>query len=301
LIDAGSRTSSISTIDDYIDDYITDGTIEYVIATHADQDHIAGFSKKSGSIFDLYECEIIIDFPLTDKTTATYNNYVDERNDEVSLGAKHYTALECYNNLNGAQRIYDLTSDGSIKMEILYNYYYENDSSDENNYSVCVQFTHGDKKFLFTGDLEEEGEEYLVQNNDLTQVELYKAGHHGSKTSSNDCLLDVITPKICVVSCCAGSVEYTQNFSNTFPTQDFINRISKHTDKVYVPVMIDTVYNDNKDKYENAEKESILNGNIVVKSNAQTGVTVICSNNDTLLKDTDWFTANRTMPEGWID
>ena len=114
-------------------------------------------------------------------------------------------------------------------------------------------------------------------------------------------MLDVISPKICVVSCCAGSVEYTQNFANTFPTQDFINRISKHTDKVYVPVMIDTVYNNSKDKYENVENETLLNGNIVVRSHAQSGVTVTCSNNDTLLKDTDWFIANRTTPQGWLD
>jgi beta-lactamase superfamily II metal-dependent hydrolase len=43
LIDAGSRKGSASTIANYIDEYCTDGVLEYVIATHAHQDHIAGF------------------------------------------------------------------------------------------------------------------------------------------------------------------------------------------------------------------------------------------------------------------
>ena len=58
---------------------------------------------------------------MTDKTTKTYNRYCLERDAEVQNGAKHYTALECYNNQNGAKREYELSSDGSIKMEILYN------------------------------------------------------------------------------------------------------------------------------------------------------------------------------------
>ena len=43
LIDAGSRTDSAVTIKNYVDKYCTDGILEYVIATHAHQDHIAGF------------------------------------------------------------------------------------------------------------------------------------------------------------------------------------------------------------------------------------------------------------------
>ncbi|MDE6791394.1 MAG: MBL fold metallo-hydrolase, partial [Clostridia bacterium] len=46
LIDAGSRTNSATTISAYVDRYCTDGKLEYVIATHAHQDHIAGFVGK---------------------------------------------------------------------------------------------------------------------------------------------------------------------------------------------------------------------------------------------------------------
>ena len=113
---------------------------------------------------------------------------------------------------------------------------------------------------------------------------------------------------MCVVCCCAGSVEYTDNLSNTFPTQDFINRIAPYTAKVYVPIMIDIVLKDDKgdadptnDDYDNAENYVMLNGDVVVISEAEKDVYVQCSNNDTLLKDTEWFKENRTMPDAWKD
>lgn len=281
LIDAGSNGTSVPYISDYIDDYVTDGKLEYVIVTHGDTDHIAGFAV-SDNIFGRYECETIIDFPLTNKAEKdTVKKYYEKRDAEVSAGAKHYTALECYNNENGAKRVYELSE--SVSMEILYNYYYDHTSSDENNYSVCIMFYHGSRKFLFTGDLEEKGEEYLAQNYEFSQVELFKAGHHGSKTSSNEILLKEIQPKICVVSCCAGYNEYRANEENIFPTYAFLSRISKYTDKVYVTRVVD----------ESNEKGYIdLNGNIVVSSD-ETEVTVTCSASQSVLKDTEWCKQNR--------
>lgn len=302
LVDAGSRAGSVATIKEYLDEFVSDGILEYVIVTHADRDHIAGFSA-SNSLFDEYTCETIIDFPLTNKESTTssgnaseYGKYVINRDEEIVNGAKHYTALECYNNVGEAKRTYSLTDE--ISLTFLYQKFYEQSSNDENNYSVCFMLTHGDRNFLFTGDLEKEGEQSLIQENSLPEVELFKAGHHGSPTSSNDLLLTVIKPKIVCMCCCAGSVEFTTNLANTFPSQAFIDRVSKYTDKVYVPIYIDVVYNSEKGKYENAEQYNELNGNISVVSSSD-GVIVKGSNNDTKLKDTDWFKNNRTMPTAW--
>ena len=278
LIDAGSRKNSADDIGNYIDDYMDDNTLEYVIATHADQDHISAFigTKDIPGIFDRYECEVIIDFAITNKDSQTVKDYFAKRDAEVELGAKHYTALDCINKTNGASTVYDL-GDG-IKMTVLNSLYYTEKSSDENNYSVCLLFSCGTKHFLFTGDLEKEGEEHLVELNVLPEVELFKAGHHGSKTSSTDKLLSVIKPKIVCVCCCAGSDEYTDNLDNQFPTQDFVSRVSKYTDRVYVT----SIATDDEVGYKS------FNGNIVVTYNAGV-VSVNCSNNNIILKDTDWF------------
>lgn len=307
LVDAGSRTNSVNTIRNYVNEYCLDGVLEYVIVTHADRDHIACFAgdKSNKSIFELYKCKTIIDFSLTnkvgDKSTDIYERYIEMRDKEVSEdGAKHYTALDCWKETGDAKKSYELSP--GVTLEILYNYYYENKSSDENNYSVCFLLKHGDRNFLFTGDLEEDGESRLVDNNDLPEVDLFKAGHHGSKTSSNEKLLEVIKPKIVCVCCCAGSVEYLttkpQNLSNTFPTQDFIDRIAPYTDKVYVTTTIDAVYSETEEKYKDSGEYKLLNGNIAISSGKK-GITVKCSNNDILLKDTEWFKANRVCPDAW--
>jgi len=167
-------------------------------------------------------------------------------------------------------------------------------------YFVCFQIEQGANKYLFTGDLEEKGEEYLVSYNTLGKVKLYKAGHHGSKTSSNDCLLEVIQPEIVVVTCVAGSVEYKQKFSNTFPTQLFIDRISKWTDKVYVTTVgevEEVVDKDGNTKFKDAGFSS-MNGNVVINVD-KNNIDVTCSNNNLKLKETDWFKANRTCPSAW--
>ncbi|MBQ3064447.1 MAG: MBL fold metallo-hydrolase, partial [Clostridia bacterium] len=142
LIDAGSRTSSAQVISAYINDYVTDGKLEYVIVTHAHQDHYAGFTVGDGSIFDLYECETIIDFALTNQedkgTSNMYGRYLKERDAEIAAGATHYTAAECRQNEN-----YEFDLGNSIKMTILDSYYYYNMASDENDHSVCTLISYG--------------------------------------------------------------------------------------------------------------------------------------------------------------
>ena len=294
LVDAGSRTDSIDTIKSYIDTHIQDNTLEYVIATHADRDHIAGFAGDGNtSLLSHYKTGTIIQFPKTNSTSKTYKNYLEMVEKEKQEGTKVYTALQCYNNQDGCNKTLDLGY--GVELEILYNYFYENNSGDENNYSVCFLLKQGDNKFLFTGDLEKEGEEKLVEFNNLDKVTLYKAGHHGSKTSSNELLLNIIQPEIVIVTCVAGSHEYTQNPQSTFPTLTALERISKYTDKVYVTSQSIVEYSN--DKYVDIDYKS-LNGNIVVTSN-NTGVIVKGSNNNTLLKDSDWYKANRNTIEKW--
>ena len=297
LIDAGSRKDSATTIGNYLNNYVLDGKLEFLIATHAHQDHIAAFvdsGTNGGGIFSRYEVETIIDFSKTNATSAIYNDYIEARDAEVALGAKHYTALECYHNQNGAQRIYNLTD--NIQMEILYNYYYDHDTNDENDYSVCIMFHHGDDKhFLFTGDLEEHGEEHLVEyynqhHGGLPKCELYKGGHHGSKTSSTTELLNQIQPKKVCVCCCAGTTEFGANVGNEFPTQAFIDRIAPYTQEVYVTTLFPDIQASNP--------TWTMNGNIVVTSSKR-GVEVECSNNNRILKETEWFINNRTTPSAW--
>jgi beta-lactamase superfamily II metal-dependent hydrolase len=209
----------------------------------------------------------------------------------VKSGAVHYTALQCFNNEGGAQREYAL-GDG-IKLEILYNYYYDHTQSNgENDYSVCFRIIQGNNQYLFTGDLEKNGEDRLVDYykanfGELGHCVLYKAGHHGSVTSSNEKLMAAITPEYVCVTACVGTLEYTTVNATQFPSQNFINRVAPYTDKVYA-----TTYAGNYPLY------SSFNGNIVF-SVSSGNFDIQCSNNNLKLKETTWFINNRTMPAVW--
>ena len=285
LIDCGSRLNSLSTITDYLGHYVEDGVFEYVILTHAHQDHIAGFAaaQYQNSFFGKYTINVFID-SATNATTQLYSYYTANLAQAVSNGTQHYTALQCVNETDGARRSYNIGS--GYTMTILDSYYYANPAaySDENNNSVCCLFSNGTKNYLFTGDLEEEGEEKLIQRNTLPKVDLFKAGHHGSYTASTSALMSVIRPKVVVVCCCAGSSEYTDNNDNKFPSQNFVNNVSPYTTEVYVTTLYDA----------SAEGKHVsFNGNIVYMAKGEV-YKVVCSASSVKLKDSEWFKQNRT-------
>ena len=318
LIDAGSRAN---TLINYINKYCKDGKLEYVIATHAHQDHISGFAGEAKSmknykgqtvnrngVLYYFDVDKFIDFSFEGEvsekdiqngvmandnktavssnyntSTSVYGKYLLSREYAINNGATYYTAKELWDNNNIS---FNLAND--ISFDILYNYYYFNPSSDENNYSVCTMFNYKDYHFIFTGDLEKKGEEKLssyydgsTEEKTLPHCVLYKGGHHGSYTASNEVLLSKITPEICCVCCCAGSTEYSANVDNQFPSQAFIDRIAKYTSRVYVTTMYDEV---NK-------KNISMNGNIIISSNG-IDIGIKGSKNITKLKDTTWFNEN---------
>ena len=291
LIDAGSRKNSAATISAYIDEYCTDGVLEYVIATHAHQDHIAGFvgntsgTEKTGVLYK-YEIGTLIQFSLTNATSAIYNEYCQAVEYAKSRGTEVYTAKQCWYETDGAKKKYYLDDGNNISLNVLYNYYYDNKTEEENDYSVCTLLTQVTPEntfnYLFTGDLEESGESYLVDNNSLPRVELFKGGHHGSYTASTEKLLNTIKPKNVAVCCCCGTTEYTSNKNNTFPAQAFIDRIAKHTENIYCTTLITDYANNGF---------TSMNGNIVFYYKDE--LKLYCSNNTTVLKDTAWFKENR--------
>lgn len=292
LIDAGSKADSVLTIKAYLDQYVTDGTLEYVIATHAHEDHIAGFGTNENvdSLLDLYQVKTLIQFVHTKSTTKVYKNYCREVEEAQARGTKVYNALQCISETGGAQKMYTLGN--GVELEILdQKYYHENSASNENDNSVCCQIIQNHEKYyLFTGDLESGGEASLVTMNELHPVELYKAGHHGSYTSSSKKLMAKIQPKHICVCCCAGSNEYNANPENRFPAQDFIDRVAPYTDQIYVT----TLCND-----FNAGLFESMNGNVVFYCSDKE-IKIKCSNNNIILKDTAWFKANRTLPSCWV-
>lgn len=96
-----------------------------------------------------------------------------------------------------------------------------------NDDSLVLYLKHREFTMLFTGDLEEEGEETLVQTyGGLGNITVLKAGHHGSNTSSTLEFLEKINPRITVIS--AG-----KNNRYGHPHPDVIERFQK----LHLPIL----------------------------------------------------------------
>jgi competence protein ComEC len=69
-----------------------------------------------------------------------------------------------------------------------------------NNASIVFKLSYGATSVLFTGDLEHEGDQFLLPYEEMLKVNVLKVAHHGSITSTTASLLDFIQPNIAVVS-----------------------------------------------------------------------------------------------------
>lgn len=325
LIDAGSRAASAPLICEYLNNYVTDGKLEYVIATHADQDHIEAFAgNKDGNsrtgVLYKFQVDTLIKFAFVDSDkqdkednpNTTYGKFMDAIKYVQSKGTTVYTANQCYDETDGAKRQYWLDDEHTLSMNILYNYYYYNQSSDENNHSVVTLFTKTTESdtfhYLFSGDLEKDGESKMVdyysnvansksEYDILPEVELYKAGHHGSGTSSTDKLLSVIKPKYIAISCCAGAPEYTLANENTFPYQASLDNMLKHTDKIYCTGVASGLPELKDGKFANKSYEyEPYNGNIVFFFDGS-ALKLKCSNGFDSIIQSEWFKNYRNTYE----
>ncbi len=177
LIDAGENDKGT-----LVQDYLTAQgvkSLKYMIGTHPDSDHIGGMDV----ILYKFDCETVI-MPDEAKNTATYRDVIDV------MKNKRYT-----NTLPEIGASYQL---GDAEFTILspaHNY------DNSNNNSVVILLTHGENRFLFSGDAQEPAEEDILNCGISLKADVYKAGHHGSSTSSSEDFLNAISPTYAVISC----------------------------------------------------------------------------------------------------
>lgn len=177
LLDAGDTTSGTE-----IQLYLKKNGVErlkYLILTHPDEDHIGG----ADVIITKYDIDNVF-MPSYEKDTKAY---------EELIGALEYRWYSWSAPTVGST----YTLGGSFFTIIAPNKNY----AGENDSSIGILLTHGNNKFLFTGDAEEEAEIDIVNNGINLDCDVYKAGHHGSKRSNSLTLLAATKPEYVVVSC----------------------------------------------------------------------------------------------------
>lgn len=80
-------------------------------------------------------------------------------------------------------------------------------AEDANSQSLVLKADYGDCHILFTGDMGEKQEERLLEGEPgtLSEINVLKTAHHGSKYSSSEGFLDEASPQWAVVSYGAGN------------------------------------------------------------------------------------------------
>ncbi|MBA2873548.1 DNA internalization-related competence protein ComEC/Rec2 [Thermaerobacillus caldiproteolyticus] len=97
----------------------------------------------------------------------------------------------------------------------------QSQETDDNNNSIVLYTKLGGLSWLFTGDLEEKGEEQLMEAFPQLRVNVLKVGHHGSDTSTKEPLLQAIQPDIALIS-----VGKQNRYHHPHP--DVIKRLQAH-------------------------------------------------------------------------
>ena len=73
-------------------------------------------------------------------------------------------------------------------------------SFDSNDISVVMELQSNDKKILFTGDIPFEIEDKLIEDGVLSDVDILKVAHHGSRYSTSSNFLNIAKPEYSVIS-----------------------------------------------------------------------------------------------------
>lgn len=173
--------------------------LEYVIGTHPDADHIGGMDVV---LYNFY-CDKVI-MPDCTADTKTYDDVIQ------TVKSKNYSITY--------PQVGDTYTLGSGSFTIIAPN--RDDYSDKNDFSVGLIFDYGSTSFVFTGDAEG-AEADIVGNGIDLSADVFKAGHHGSSTSSGDAILNAVDPKYAVISCGAGN-KYGHPHSETL--QRFVSR-----------------------------------------------------------------------------
>lgn len=178
LIDSGEAKYG-----DKLTEYISSlgyKSIDYVVATHADADHIGGMAK----VFDDFEIENCYTSTV-DADTKTYDRFLESvKNEGIEL---NYPKQNDF-----------IINDGNLEIEVL-GHDGKEKSSDTNNSSVVLEISYYEYDFLFTGDADFQ----TLLKYDLDEVEVLKVSHHGSRTGTSRKLLNVLSPEYAVISVAA--------------------------------------------------------------------------------------------------
>lgn len=201
LVDGGPPKSVVKKLSKVMQFW--DRSIDALIITNPDQDHIGGFDSvlknyKVGQVFE----------PGTTSDSKTYENL---KNEISNKGIKRSYLKK--------GMVLDLG--GGVYLDVIFP---DRDVSEfsTNDGSLVARLVYGETSFLLTGDTTEKTEKLMLDGNQVEELDsdVLKVAHHGSKSSSSFRFVEAVSPEYAIVS--SG-----KNNKYGHPHQEVLNRFEE--------------------------------------------------------------------------
>jgi len=181
-----------------------DRTIDLVVLTHPDHDHLAGLVE----VLERFRVKQVL-YPSLDYQSPLYDRWL-KLIEEKKL--KSATAQV-------GQQI-DLGEGTVLKILNPQLAHLTDTSSDMDNNGVVLRLSRGNVSFLLTADIRQEAEFKLIADRMGLNSTVFKVAHHGSDTSTTPEFLAVVDPQLVVIS-----VGADNKFGH--PSDEVLNRLKE--------------------------------------------------------------------------
>ena len=173
-----------------------DKSIDVVVLTHPDHDHIAGLIE----VLKKYK----VDFVLWNgslKETGEFKEWERLLREESVESKIVSSGFQISSPMVTFDVLYPFESLEGIKMD------------NANNGSIVLRSVFKDTSFLLTGDIESCVEKEIIEKKNVISSDILKIGHHGSKTSSSEEFVKMVNPSVAVISVGANNTYNHPSFS----------------------------------------------------------------------------------------
>lgn len=214
LIDGGRNRKVLSELGRILP--FADRRLDVVLATHPDSDHIGGLP----AVLDRYNVGVFVESGVADESSlvSLLTHRLEERGVRKILARRGL--------------VFD-AGDGT-RLTILFP---NQDVSgwNSNDASIVAKLVYGETSFLFTGDATVRTENILLRGDPSElDIDVLKAGHHGSRTSTSLAFVQATTPEYALIS--AG-----RNNSYGHPHKEVIDTLTQAGSLILSTVELGTI------------------------------------------------------------